>query len=567
MRRVIEVSRGLAAADLVLRDAWVVDVFNKELVRADVAVKDGVIAGVGRYSEAAETVAATGKFVLPGLIDAHVHIESTLLTPANFAAAALPHGTTAVIADPHEIMNVAGGDGLEYMQAAAHGLPMDFFFMLPSCVPATPLETSGADFGPQAIAAAFAADRQSPGLGEMMNYPGVCAADPPVLAKLAAAREEGRLIDGHCPLLGGKDLQAYVSTGISSDHECTLAAEAREKVGLGLQVLIREGSAAKNLLALLPAVTAANEASFSFCTDDRHPAELLQEGEIDNILRRAVAAGLDPLTAVRLATINTARHYRLAGRGAVAPGFRADLIVVSDLKSFTVERVYKAGRLAAKDGRLVAQIEAPAGARLTNTVRLPALAGRFALPAAPPGTQANVIEVLPDQLLTGRLRLPAAEARAGSRGLAKVAVIERHGRSGNVAVGLVKGFGLSRGALASSIAHDSHNVIVVGANDSDMEAAALEVGRMHGGLAVVAGGRVLSSLRLPVGGLMAEEPAATVAEGYEKVQAAARSLGCVLASPFMTMSFLALPVIPALKITDRGLVDVERFAFIDLWDK
>jgi adenine deaminase len=567
MRSVIEVARGTASADLVLKSAWVVDVFNKEIVKADVAVKDGVIAGVGDYSRAAEVVSAAGKFVLPGLIDAHVHIESTLLTPANFAAAAVPHGTTAVIADPHEIMNVAGSAGLAYMQAAARGLPLDIYYMLSSCVPATPMETSGADFGPQEVAAAFAADRRLPGLGEMMNYPGVCAADPMVLAKLAAAKAAGRLIDGHCPLLSGKALQAYVGTGISSDHECTSAAEAREKVGLGMQVFIREGSAAKNLLALLPAVTEANEASFSFCTDDRHPADLLQEGEIDNILRRAVAAGLDPLTAVRLATINTARHYRLTGMGAVAPGYRADLTVVSDLKSFAVERVYKDGRLVYKDGRLLTAIGEPVGERLTNTVRLPALAGRFALPVAPPGALANVIEVLPDQVLTGRLRVPAAEAAVSSDGLAKVAVIERYGKSGNVAAGLVRGFGLRGGALASSIAHDNHNVIVVGVSDSDMEAAAREVGRLHGGLAVVADGRVVASLGLPVGGLMAAAPAAAVAEAYKAVQAAAHSLGCVLPSPFMSMSFLALSVIPSLKLTDRGLVDVEKFAFIDLWER
>lgn len=567
MRAVIEVARGAEAADLVLRGAWVVDVFNRELVKADVAIKDGVIAGVGEYADAAEVVAAEGKFVLPGLIDAHVHIESSLLTPANFAAAALPHGTTAVIADPHEIMNVAGAAGLAYMQSASRGLPLDVFYMISSCVPATPLETSGADFGPEAIVAAFAADCRSPGLGEMMNYPGVYTADPAVLAKLAAARAAGRLIDGHCPLLGGKELQAYVSTGIGSDHECTSAAEAREKVGVGMQVLIREGSAARNLTALLPAVTAANEASFSFCTDDRHPADLLQAGEIDNILRLAVKAGMDPLTAVRLATINTARHYRLTGRGAVAPGYLADLVVVSDLSSFAVERVYKAGRLVAQAGELTVDIEEPAGEGLADTVRLPALAGRFALPPAPPGTCANVIEVLADQVLTGRLRVPAAEVAVGSGALAKVAVIERYGKSGGVAVGLVKGFGLSCGALASSIAHDNHNVIVVGISDSDMEAAAEAVGRMHGGLAVVAGGQVRASLSLPVGGLMARQPAAMVAAGYEEVQAAAASIGCSLPSPFMTMSFLALAVIPSLKITDRGLVDVQKFAFIDLWEK
>jgi adenine deaminase len=565
MREVIAAARGAAPADLVLRNARVVDVFNGEVVRAAVAVKDGLVAGVGDYAEGREVADACGLFVVPGLIDGHVHIESTLLTPAGFAAAAVPHGTTAVVADPHEIVNVAGGAGLEYMRAAAAGLPLDVFYMVPSCVPATPLEQGGAVFGPEEVAAALDADPRSPGLGEMMNYPGVLAGDAGVLAKIAAARARGLAVDGHAPLLRGSGLRAYLATGIGSDHECTSAAEAREKAGLGMHVLIREGSAAKNLLALLPAVTERNAACFSFCTDDRHPADLAAEGEMDNVLRRAVAAGLDPITAVRMATLHPARHYRLAGLGAVAPGYRADFALVGDLKGFNVVRVYKGGRLVAADGRLTVPAAGTAAGRLADTVRLPALAGRLALPPAPAGARANVIEVQPTEIITRRTTATAAEAERLDGGLAKAAVIERYGRSGAVGLGLVKGFGLRRGALASSIAHDSHNVVVVGTNDADMAAAAEAVGAMRGGLSVAAGGRIVASLALPVGGLMADEGAAAVAAGHERVEAAAKALGCTLPAPFMTMSFLALPVIPALRITSQGLVDAERFAFVGLW--
>ncbi len=565
MREVIAAARGTAPADLVVRGARVVDVFNGEVVRADVAVKDGVVAGLGDYPDALEAVDAAGLFVLPGFIDGHVHIESSLLTPANFAVAAVAHGTTAAVADPHEIVNVAGREGLEYMRAAAAGLPVEIFYMVPSCVPATPLETGGAVFGPQEVAEALAADRRTPGLGEMMNYPGVINGDAAVLAKIAAARERGLAVDGHAPLLRGRELNAYVSAGIGSEHECVSAEEAREKVRLGLHVLIREGSAARNLLALLPAVTEGNAAGFSFCSDDRQPAELVAEGEMDLVLRRAVAAGLDPVTAVRMATLHPARHYRLTGLGAVAPGYRADLVLVRDLKDFAVERVYKGGRLVAAGGRAVGDWPPLPAGRLEDTVRLPELQGRLALPPAPAGARANVIEARPGQIVTGWLKVPAAEAVAGD--LARVAVIERYGRSGDVAVGLVKGFGPLRGALASSIAHDSHNVIVVGSDEASMETAARAVGDMHGGLAVAAAGRVLASLALPVGGLMTNEPAEEAAAGYERVEAAARAAGCTLPAPFMTMSFLALPVIPALKITDRGLVDVERFAFTALWEK
>jgi adenine deaminase len=563
-REVIAVARGEAPADLVLRGARVVNVFSGEVVRADVAVKDGLVAGLGDYTAGREAVDAARLFVLPGLIDAHVHIESTMLAPPAFAAAAVPHGTTAVIADPHEIVNVAGLEGLDYMVAASAGLPLDFHYMVPSCVPATPLERGGATLGPEEVAAALATGR-SPGLGEMMNYPGVVGGDGAVLAKIAAARARGLAVDGHAPLLSGRELQAYLSAGIGSDHECTQLAEALEKASLGMHVIIREGSAAKNLLALLPAVTDRNAACFSFCTDDRHTADLIAEGEVDNVLRRAVAAGLEPVTAVRLATLHPARHYRLAGLGAVAPGYRADMVLVRDLQDFRVEKVYKGGRLVAADGRMTVTVPRPAAGRLEDTVRLPELKGRFALPPAPAGARAKVIGVLPDQVMTRRLTMTAAEVAAAGD-VARVAVIERYGRSGDVAVGLVRGFGLRRGALASSIAHDSHNVIVVGMNEADMETAARAVGEMHGGLAVAAEGRVLAALPLPVGGLMANEPAAKVAADHERVAAAALALGCMLPAPFMTLSFLALPVIPALKITDRGLVDVDKFAFVGLWE-
>jgi adenine deaminase len=562
--KIIDLARGNAPADILLTDALLVNVFTGEILKANVAIKGSVIAGVGDCSWGQEVENLTGKYLIPGLIDAHLHIESSLLTPAGFAAAAIVHGTTTVIADPHEIVNVAGLDGLRYMVKAAQELPLDIFYMLPSCVPATQLETAGAVIGLTEIQEGFKICPSSPGLAEVMNFPGVYLKEPDILAKIKTIRENKRLIDGHAPALSGKNLNAYLSAGILTDHECTALEEALEKLRLGMKIIIREGSAAKNLLELLPLANEKTCPNLFFGCDDCHPVDLIGEGEIDNILRRAVAAGLDPVTAVQMATLNPARHYHLQDLGGIAPGYKADLVVVNNLTEFKVEMVYKAGKLAAREGKVLGSLSKVVDKKMLNTVHLPDLKGRLTLKKPPSSILARVIEVLPNQILTKGILVPAGKI-SPSEGILKVAVVERHGKNGNVALGLVKGFGVIKGAMASTVAHDSHNLILVGANEDDMELAAQTVAATGGGLAVTAGGKVLASLALPVAGLMSDQDASTVARQYQKLSNAAWEIGCILSSPFMTMSFLALPVIPELRITDRGLVDVNKLEFVALW--
>ena len=567
LQEIIATAKGELEPDLLLRNALVVNVFNGKITRGNVAVKNGIIAAVGDYSVGAEIMDLAGQYLLPGLIDGHIHIESSMLTPPAFAAAALPHGTTAVVADPHEIVNIAGLEGLLFMVEASKELPLDFYYTIPSCVPASPLETSGAVIGPAEVARAFQLYPSSPGLGEMMNYPGVLNGDPAVLAKIVQARSAGYQVDGHAPLLHGRELNAYIAAGVTSDHECSNEAEAREKLSLGMSVLIREGSAAKNLLALLPVVDEYTCPFTFFCCDDRNAADLLAEGGMDNILRRAVAAGLDPVRAVQMATINTARHYKLCGRGGIAPGYQADLVVVDNLEKFTIQMVFKKGRLVARDGQFLGQIPINAPLqKMHESVHLPELRGRLMpLPQPTPSAKVRVITVEPGQLLTGAQYLTAAELETADD-ILPVAVVERHAKNGNVAAGFVRGFGPLRGALASTVAHDSHNLIVVGSGELEMELAAQTVAAAGGGLAVIApGGRVEATLPLPVAGLMSDQDGATVAHRHTLLSKAARKIGCTLPQPFMTLSFLSLPVIPELKITDQGLVDVNRFAIVALW--
>lgn len=566
-KRLIAVARGKEKGDIIFRGGRLVNVFSGEVVSADVVACGDTIAAVGEGCREAENVIdLKGAYLLPGLIDAHIHVESSMLTPVGFASAVLPHGTTAVVSDPHEIVNVGGLKGLEFMLKSGSGVPLDFFFLIPSCVPATHMETAGAFLGEEETRRAFDMHPTSPGLAEMMNYPGVLQADEVVLSKIAAALESGRLVDGHAPLLAGTDLNAYIAAGISSDHECTSAEEALEKLRLGMKIIIREGSAARDLYSLLPAVNRGNFTEFMFGCDDRHPAHLLREGEIDDILRKAVKGGLEPVTAVRMATINTARHYRLKGKGAVAPGYRADLVIVDNLQDFTVLEVYKNGEMVAKDGKLIQSYPQFRADVLEGSVRLPDLRGKFSLKPPAPEAVANIITVQAGKIITGRERVPISAA-GRENDILKVAVIERHSGKGAMSIGLVKGFGFQRGALASTVAHDSHNLIIVGADDDDMEAAAAALSETGGGLVVVEDREARAVLPLPVGGLMSYEDVSRVAAGYEKVEAAARRLGCSLPSPFMAISFLALAVIPSLKITDRGLVDVDRFAHLPLWER
>lgn len=564
MEKLIDTARASVPADLLLINARVVNVFSGEIIPANVAVAGGTIAGVGNYTEGKEVVDLQGSFLLPGLIDAHIHIESSLLTPGNFAAAVLPHGTTSVIADPHEIVNVLGGKGLDYMINACRDLPLKIFFMIPSCVPATHLETSGAEISSAEIGRYFQDNSQVLGLAEMMNFPGVYLKDPETLEKIKAARKNHRIIDGHAPALEGSNLNAYIGAGISSDHECISTAEAMEKLRLGMHILVREGSAAKNLAALMPMINEKNWPYFSFCSDDRHSEDLIMEGEIDHILRKAVDAGLDPIQAVRMATINTARHYQLPGLGAVAPGYQADLAVVNNLKEFKVELVFQAGKPVAKDGKMIEDIVDYRDLDVMDSVHLPDLKGKLQIKRPQNPASARVIQVLPDQIISRQKIIPVEEI-GPDRDIITVSVVERHNKNGNVALGLVQGFGIKNGALASTVAHDSHNLILVGDNEDDMILAAHTVEDFHGGLAVVAKGKVLAFLELPVAGLMSMESASFVAERYSKLLRAAGRIGCTLLSPFMTMSFLALPVIPELKITDKGLIDVQQFAPVSLF--
>ena len=557
--------RDSGVADLLLRNGRILDVFSGSSFEGDVAIVDDTIVGFGA-SDAQRTVDLRGAWVVPGLIDAHVHLESSQLSPPQFAAAVLPHGTTTVISDPHEIANVLGLHGIRYLLSATAGLPLSAFFMVPSCVPATHLETSGAILDAEATREVLGWERVI-GLGEVMNAPGVLSGDPDLLAKLAAAA--GRPIDGHAPGLSGPDLWAYILAGPRTDHECTTLPEAREKLQAGMHILIREGTTSRNLDALLPLLTAENAPFVHFCTDDRHPETLLEEGHIDGMLRRAIAGGIPPHVAIAAGTIHAARAYGLLDRGAVAPGYRADLAILSDLEGMRVDRVVAGGRLIAEGGRLLVDLPKASKQGADNTVRLAPESLKLSIPAG--SGSAKVIGVAPDQVLTRALAIEPTiregeVAADPQRDLLKLAVIERHTGSGRVGLGLVRGFGLRHGALGSSVAHDSHNLIVVGTNDEDLRTAARALADAGGGQVVVADGAVRARFDLPIAGLMSDRPLAEAAGAARALERAARELGCALPAPFMTLSFLALPVIPSLKLTDRGLVDVERFEIVPLFE-
>ena len=562
----IKAARGESPCDVLLENARIVDVFSGGIIAGSVSVCGGRIAGVGDYP-AHRAVDMGGRFIAPGFIDSHVHIESAMTCVGEFARAVVVRGTTAVVADPHEIANVLGADGLRYMLDSAQGQPVDVFYTLPSCVPATGLETAGARLTADDLEPFFHEPRIV-ALGEMMNYPGVLHGDPEVLKKIEIARRFGKPVDGHAPGLSGRDLAAYVAAGITSDHECTTAAEALEKLTAGMHIMIRQGTGARNLVDLLPIATERSSRRLMWCTDDRHPHDLLAEGHIDSIVGEAIRRGLDPVTAIRMATLHPAERFGLTHLGAVAPGRQADFVVFSDLSAPRIEEVYVRGELIARDGRLVAGIRTPAPMAAPPSMQVDLGALDFRIAAG--GRQIRVIELVPDQLIT-RHGTAAAPVEGNllvsdpSRDLLKIAVVERHTGSGRIGLGMVRGFGLKQGALASSVAHDSHNIIVTGVADADMRAAVEEVVAMGGGLAAAAGGRIIARLPLPVAGLMSLEPVQIVNDAMNRLLLAARELGSPLKDPFMALSFLALPVIPELKITDRGLVDVQQFKHVSLF--
>jgi adenine deaminase len=566
LETLIAAARGEEPADLLLKNAQLVNVLSGEIHPADIAIYDGQVVGWGEY-QARQVVDLGGKFVCPGFIDAHVHLESSMVQPAEFARAVAPHGTTAVVCDPHEIANVLGLAGVRYILDASAGLPLYVYVMAPSCVPATHMETAGAELTAADIEAILAHDRVL-GLAEMMNYPGVLFRVPAVLAKIKIAGD--RPVDGHAPGLSGLDLNAYIAAGIRSDHECTTADEAREKLRRGMHIFIREGTTARNLHPLLPLVTPANARLCHFCTDDRHPDTLLREGHVDDLVRKAIAWGLDPLTAMQMASINTAAYLCLRGVGAVAPGYRADLLVLDNLQTVQVAQVYAAGRLVAERGRFLLSLADLPRVPIQPSVHVEASALDFAIPAGE--GPARVIGVIPGQVVTEDLRLEPTivDGRVVSdptRDLLKIAVVERHHGTGRVGLGLVRGVGLKRGAIASSVAHDSHNIVVIGAGEADMQAAVAAVAAMGGGQVAVADGQVRAACPLPIAGLMSDRPLEEVRDQVAALTEAAHGLGCTLPDPLMTMSFLALPVIPALKLTDRGLVDVGRFDLVPLFEE
>lgn len=560
----ISYARGDEPADLLLNNGRVVNVLSGEIVETNVAILRTRIVGLGDY-EANEVIDLEGAFLAPGLIDAHVHIESSLVPPAEFSRAVVPRGTTTVVTDPHEIANVLGLDGIRFMFESAKKGPLSMFVMASSCVPATHMETNGAVLRSYDLAS-LKSDPWVLGLAEVMNFPAVVANDPEVLEKIAAF--EDRVLDGHCPGLSGKDLAAYVMAGIGSDHECTTVEEAQEKLRLGMMIFIREATNAHNLDALLPLITPENHHRICFCTDDRQPGDILDQGHIDYMVRTAIAKGIDPIMALRMATWNAADYFRLHDRGAITPGRRADMIAFHDLRAPSPHLVFRGGRLVAREGEMVQPRPESQTYPLRSTMNIDWQQVDLTIGAN--GSRGRVIGLIPNQLVTEHL-VDEISVNDGiaiadpSRDLLKIAVIERHRASGAVGKGFVRGVGLERGALASSVAHDHHNLVVVGADDTSMMTAAHRAFRLGGGMVVAEGEQIKAELPLPIAGLMVDQPVREVRVQLDMTLAAARELGTTLHDPFMAMSFLALEVIPSLKLTDQGLVDVDRFEIVPLW--
>ena len=562
LKELISVARGEIPADLLLKNARIVNTFIGEIEQADVAIYGDRIAGVGDYDKAKEIIDLQGRFLAPGLINGHTHIESSMLHPARYAQAVVPRGTLAVVTDLHEIANVCGSEGIKFVTDLARKLPLDMLFMARSCVPATHLETSGARINSKEVKKILAHPKII-GLGEMMNFPGVVSGDEEVLKKIGASK--GKVIDGHAPGLAGKELNAYLSAGILSDHESTTLEEGREKLRRGMYLMIREGSSEKNLDALLPLVTDNTYKRCFFVVDDRNCSDLLREGDIDAVVRKAIDRGLEPIRAIQMATINAAEYFRLHDRGGIGPGYIANFITITDLAKLEIDMVFYQGKLVARQGKPLFLLP-PVTLELRDTVRIkPPMGKSLKIPAV--DNTYPVIEIVPGQIVT-RKAMEKVKVVDGAvmpdveRDILKLVVVERHKASGNIGVGLVKGFGLKKGALASSVAHDSHNIIAVGANDFDILKAIEEINRLQGGLVVCANLEILASLPLPIAGLLSPEPLEVVVSQHEEVERAAASLGKLPPAPFAILSFLALPVIPELRLTDLGLVDVAEFKLI-----
>jgi adenine deaminase len=567
LKEKIRIASGEGKADLLIKNGRVVDVFSGEIEKKDVAILGDTIVGFGDYP-ARKILDVKGDFLCPGFIDGHVHIESSMVTIPEFARAVLPNGTTSVVIDPHEIANVLGQEGVRFMAKSATGAPLNVFIMIPSCVPATPMETSGAVLRANDLKPLLK-EPWATGLAEMMNFPGVIFRDPEVLKKIEMAK--GKRIDGHAPSLSGKGLSAYLTAGIRSDHECTTLKEAKEKLKNGMWIMIREGTTARNLKDLLPLVTPKNSRRLLFVTDDRHPKELLEEGHINSMVKQAIHWGLDPILAIQMATLNAAEYFRLDDLGAIAPGYRADIVTFDHLSRFQIKKVFKDGVLVAEDGKILlpSMARTTLSSPLRRKLRIKALK-REDLLLRSDQPLAKVIQLIPGQIVTKKV-MKKVVLKDGvaypnlKEDVIKIIVVERHRATGNMGIGFVQGFGLKKGAIGSTVAHDSHNLVIVGTNDLDILKTIEVIQSMGGGLAAVSDGKALASLPLPIAGLMAEVSVAEINKRLQNLLRAARSLGCRIPDPFMVLSFLSLPVIPELKITDKGLVDVNKFKIVPVF--
>ena len=567
LRKLIQTASGQIPAETVIQNCRILDVFTGVFKEGDIALCGGRIAGVGRYRGERE-IDGEGRYAVPGLIDSHIHIESSYLCPEELGRLLVPHGTTTIIADPHEIVNVCGTAGLDYMMAAAENTALDILFMLPSCVPATPFEHAGAEMGAAEMAEPLRRDKVL-GLGEFMNFPGLLNGEDGVLDKLLLAQAAGKLIDGHSPGLTGLGLNGYAAAGILGDHECGTATAMEERLSLGMYVLLRQGSACRDLRQLIPGVTPANSRRCLLCSDDRQPRTILTEGHIDSHLRICVEEGLDPVTALQMATLNAAECFRLYDRGAIAPGRRGDIVLLDDLTEFSVNRVWIGGQLAAEEGVYLLPVQRQDITPVMGSVRVKDFTAEK-LKMHLKSRRVHVIELRPGSVETTK---STAEVRLDSRGefiwtpeadIAKVAVIERHRETGHVACGFLKGYGIRAGAIALSVAHDSHNIIVTGVSDGEMAYAVEKLREQNGGIVLVKDGAVLESMPMPIAGLMSDRSGEWVAEKLERIHRAAHAhLGISGGvEPVMTLCFMSLPVIPELKLTDMGLFDVTQFAFI-----
>ncbi len=559
-QRIVSVAAGREAADLVLKNASYVNVFSNRICQGNIAVAEGLVAGIGCDYRGLQEVDVSGSLVLPGFIDAHIHLESAMVSPKEFAKAVLPHGTTTVITDPHEIANVMGTDGIEYMLQATEDLPVDVRFMLPSCVPATPMDESGAVLDYRAIDSFYSHPRVL-GLAEVMNYVGTVAGDSQVLEKIAAAQSYHKKIDGHAPGITGYDLNAYVAAGVYSDHECSDPADALRKLELGQYIMIREGTAARNLEALLPLLTPQYADRCMFCCDDKHPSDLLEKGHIDYLVKASIQAGVDPILAVKAACFNAARYFLLNNRGAIAPGYLADFVVIDNFSDFHIQKVFKRGELMFSGGVLkdfpAAQVDPNLVNRAHDTFHVAPLSAKdFQDPRS-----RGLIGLVDGEILTEDRGY--ADRIDLDRDILKIAVIERHKNTRHIGIGYLQGYGLREGAVATSISHDSHNIIVVGADEASMAAAANCVVESRGGIVVWKDGRCAGQVALPIAGIMSEDPLEQVNQDLEHAKSVAFSLGVSSGiDPFMTLSFLALPVIPTLRLTTRGVIDVNTQQYI-----